>query len=201
MTKKKASTGPAPAEPAKNGATHSTGKQEPAKAHAEDQSSKHAPAHTVPSKQDLPNAPQHQHGKEEDVKQHVTQMAALNNEQPSSVNSENSIVVEQVRQLQQQLQDNQQEHETGPENQQVVHKEVHFVCPFDATAAFIAGTFNNWNFQPLSRGTNGKYEMALRLPSGTYFYKYVIDGDWKCDPDKPTQVDPDAYENNVLVVP
>jgi 5'-AMP-activated protein kinase regulatory beta subunit len=186
------------AEPAKPAVEHKKPAAEPSQPHAAHPTAdKNEPAKSPAADR---GAPTHEEGRKKDAQQHVTQMSALNNEQPHPTeNSENSPAVESVRQLQQQVQDHQQD--AGPENQKVNFSEVHFVCPFEGNACFIAGTFNNWNFQPLSRGANGKYELAMRLPAGTYFYKYIIDGDWKYDSEKPISSDSEGYENNVLVIP
>lgn len=80
----------------------------------------------------------------------------------------------------------------------------------DAAEAFVAGTFNDWNprSQPLVRDSDGRWTVALDLPPGRYEYKFIVDGQWCCEPgcDKPHDDSPGwaANEfgtmNRVLVV-
>jgi hypothetical protein len=42
---------------------------------------------------------------------------------------------------------------------------------------------------------------VLRLPPGTYQYRYVVDGEWRSDPDNPRFVaGPVGGRNSLLVV-
>lgn len=54
----------------------------------------------------------------------------------------------------------------------------------DAGAAFVAGTFNDWNptATPMTRDADGTWAVALDLPPGRYEYKFVVDGAWCCEP-------------------
>lgn len=65
----------------------------------------------------------------------------------------------------------------------------------DAQQVFLAGTFNNWNPQsiPMKKKGDGIWEVTIKLPPGTYYYKFVINGNtWREDPDNPAKVD-DGY--------
>jgi len=44
----------------------------------------------------------------------------------------------------------------------------------------IAGTFNNWNptSMPMKKDKDGTWKIKLKLSSGKYEYKYVVDGMW-----------------------
>jgi 1,4-alpha-glucan branching enzyme len=49
----------------------------------------------------------------------------------------------------------------------------------------LAGSFNNWNTSThrLSRKNgNGKYATSLLLPAGRHEYKFIVNGEWRCDP-------------------
>jgi 5'-AMP-activated protein kinase regulatory beta subunit len=49
----------------------------------------------------------------------------------------------------------------------------------------LAGSFNNWNpyTHRLSRQNgNRKYTTTLLLPVGRHEYKFIVDGEWQCDP-------------------
>jgi hypothetical protein len=54
----------------------------------------------------------------------------------------------------------------------------------DARNVFIAGTFNDWNpcSDPLTRTGDGHWVLTLDLPPGRYEYKFVVDGEWCCEP-------------------
>ncbi len=58
-----------------------------------------------------------------------------------------------------------------------------FVCTFTGAEVFLAGDFNNWN--PRSHRMTrkeGAFQRKLKLPPGTYEYKFVVDGEWRNDP-------------------
>ena len=49
----------------------------------------------------------------------------------------------------------------------------------------LAGSFNDWNpsADRLSRENgNGTYAVTLLLPVGRHEYKFVVNGEWRCDP-------------------
>jgi hypothetical protein len=55
----------------------------------------------------------------------------------------------------------------------------------DAKQVFVAGTFNNWSTtaHPMKRTTrDGHWVLDLDLTPGTYEYKFVVDGQWCCEP-------------------
>lgn len=69
---------------------------------------------------------------------------------------------------------------------------------------FVAGTFNNWNpsANPLKDNPgSGHCKATLRIPDGTYEYKFVVNGIWTVDPKCPEWV-PDGCGslNSVLHV-
>lgn len=53
-----------------------------------------------------------------------------------------------------------------------------------ASAVFVAGTFNEWNTSatPLERDKNGTWTAKLDLTPGRYEYKFLVDGEWCCEP-------------------
>jgi len=56
---------------------------------------------------------------------------------------------------------------------------------FAPSAVTVAGTFNQWDPEahPLRPDTGGLWRVTLQLKSGTYQYKFVIDGQhWEEDP-------------------
>jgi chromosome partitioning protein len=76
-----------------------------------------------------------------------------------------------------------------------------------ATDVRIAGDFNGWvpdkDVQSLvqAEGSERVWTKLLNLPPGTYHYRYVVDGEWREDPDNPNAVPgPVGGRNSVLVV-
>lgn len=53
-----------------------------------------------------------------------------------------------------------------------------------AAAVYVAGTFNNWNPDalPLKRNDAGHWSVDLNLAPGRYEFKFVVDGQWCCEP-------------------
>jgi len=55
----------------------------------------------------------------------------------------------------------------------------------EAKSVFVAGTFNDWkpDVTPLHNHLpNGKWAVTLPLSPGHHEYKFVIDGQWCCEP-------------------
>ena len=54
----------------------------------------------------------------------------------------------------------------------------------EAKAVFVAGTFNDWraDAMPLKRGSDGQWRATLQLPPGHHEFKFVVDGQWCCEP-------------------
>jgi hypothetical protein len=51
-------------------------------------------------------------------------------------------------------------------------------------AVYLVGSFNNWNpaqTRLCDKNSDGCYRVALDLESGTYEYKFVVDGQWRID--------------------
>ncbi len=58
-------------------------------------------------------------------------------------------------------------------------------CPGEgAKQIFLAGTFNGWNTRalPMQRNAAGEWTAEVDLVPGVYQYKFVIDGEWSCEP-------------------
>ena len=71
----------------------------------------------------------------------------------------------------------------------------------------IAGDFNGWipdkGVRSVIDSVSGSrvWTKVLQLPPGTYQYRYVVDGEWRADPDNPEVVSSAAGgRNSVLVV-
>ena len=76
----------------------------------------------------------------------------------------------------------------------------------NASDVRIAGDFNGWvpdkGVRSLieSEGQQRTWTKVLLLPPGTYQYRYVVDGEWRADPDNPRSVPSPSGRNNSLLV-
>ena len=67
----------------------------------------------------------------------------------------------------------------------------------------LAGSFNQWNpsSTPLKKTSQNQWELSLPLATGSYPYKYVIDGKWSLDPTNREKVpDGSGNQNSLLKV-
>lgn len=85
--------------------------------------------------------------------------------------------------------------------------ELHF-HDAEANDVRIAGDFNGWvpdkgvRSVIESHGATRVWTKVLQLPPGTYEYRYVVDGEWREDPDNPNSVEGAAGRpHSVLIVP
>lgn len=73
-----------------------------------------------------------------------------------------------------------------------------------ANAVSIAGTFNSWQVKanPMHRLDDGfHWKRDIALPSGTYEYCMVVDGEWMSDPrSEETIGNPFGGWNSLLIV-
>ena len=53
-----------------------------------------------------------------------------------------------------------------------------------AHSVTVAGSFNNWEpaRSPLQKGKGGIWRKTLLLSPGRYLYRFVVDGEWRSDP-------------------
>lgn len=73
-----------------------------------------------------------------------------------------------------------------------------FACRAPAAqAVFLAGTFNDWkpDATPLAKDKEGNWSATLDLPPDRYEYKFVVDGNWCCEPG----CDDSAYQGSDCV--
>jgi 1,4-alpha-glucan branching enzyme len=84
------------------------------------------------------------------------------------------------------------------------HKKVRFaITAPQAHNVFLAGDFNLWDKEnlPLKKKRNGDWDTSVKLSSGKYEYKFVVDGEWKTDPRNENQIHNDwGTVNSVLTV-
>jgi hypothetical protein len=63
---------------------------------------------------------------------------------------------------------------------------------------YIAGTFNNWEKQiPMHRSGND-FTYIHNLKRGKHAFKFVVDDEWRFDPDQPTIADVEGRINNFI---
>jgi Glycogen recognition site of AMP-activated protein kinase len=85
------------------------------------------------------------------------------------------------------------------EEQQI---ELTFYAP-EARVVQLAGTFNDWSPEktPLEPTGSGAWVARLKLKSGQYEYRFVVDGVWTNDPEAPQSApNPYGQSNSVLKV-
>ena len=64
-------------------------------------------------------------------------------------------------------------------------KATEFTCHApEAQTVFVAGTFNEWNSKatPMAKSADGNWIVAVELPPGRHEFKFVVDGNWCCEP-------------------
>lgn len=79
---------------------------------------------------------------------------------------------------------------------------VRFVASFPrASAVNLTGSFNDWSSKgtPLSRREDGCWECVMPVGTGTYEYRYIVDGVWLPDPHNPESVTNEFGGANSLV--
>lgn len=72
-----------------------------------------------------------------------------------------------------------------------------------AREVFLAGSFNDWKYgaTAMTRGKGGKWVAELTLHHGVYEYRFVVDGEWKLDPNNMESVpNPFGESNSVLII-
>jgi 1,4-alpha-glucan branching enzyme len=58
-------------------------------------------------------------------------------------------------------------------------------CAPDALSVQLAGDFTRWQDGPISlqKGADGVWRTAVQLPPGTHHYRFLVDGEWRDDPE------------------
>ncbi|HOO55533.1 MAG TPA: glycogen-binding domain-containing protein [bacterium] len=73
----------------------------------------------------------------------------------------------------------------------------------NASSVAVVGSFNNWDTEkhPLKKDAKGVWKKAVMLEPGAYEYKFLVDGDWRLDPNCETVVpNPHGTGNNIVKV-
>jgi 1,4-alpha-glucan branching enzyme len=73
----------------------------------------------------------------------------------------------------------------------------------EAKEVFLSGDFNNWRPEkhPMRKDKSGKWKKQLMLSPGNYEYKFLVDGQWKEDPEND-RLHPNCFGtyNNIINV-
>jgi 1,4-alpha-glucan branching enzyme len=83
---------------------------------------------------------------------------------------------------------------------------VNQVFSFRAAAAMsvmLVGDFSHWQERPISmrKSQDGIWRTTVSLAPGTYHYRFLVDGEWREDPECTLRVpNPFGENNNVCVV-
>ena len=67
---------------------------------------------------------------------------------------------------------------------------------------FVAGTFNQWNPRQHAMRDNpdsGVYRATLVLPPGRHEYKFIVNGEWRVDPNCPDRTPNDLGSLNSVI--
>ncbi len=49
----------------------------------------------------------------------------------------------------------------------------------------LSASFNEWKPADCRKQKDGTYALTVKLPPGTYEYKFLVDDEWQVDPDNP----------------
>ncbi len=71
----------------------------------------------------------------------------------------------------------------------------------NASKVYLAGVFNNWSptATPMQKRPDGRWVVSMELKTGTYEYKFVVDGNWMPDLENPERTK-DSNDNSILRV-
>ncbi|KAJ1611500.1 AMP-activated protein kinase beta chain-containing protein [Cryptosporidium canis] len=71
---------------------------------------------------------------------------------------------------------------------------------FGGDEIFISGSFNSWKKQEEYKLYKSGYDhiIAIELTRDIHFYKFIVDGEWRCSPDYPIKFNCKGYANNYL---
>ena len=85
----------------------------------------------------------------------------------------------------------------------VKKQEFHYTAP-TAMSVQLVGDFTHWSQSPvnLAKESDGTWRTSVPLPPGNYHYRFLVDGEWRDDPECTLRVaNPFGTENAVRQVP
>jgi len=62
----------------------------------------------------------------------------------------------------------------------------------------IAGSFNDWTPEAMTKGPDGLWRITVQLAHGTYEYRFLVDADWREDPNNPRKTQDESGEYNSI---
>eukprot|EP01135_Chromosphaera_perkinsii_P001222 Nk52_evm21s162 gene=Nk52_evmTU21s162 len=65
---------------------------------------------------------------------------------------------------------------------------------------FVTGTFNNWQERIRLVKSHEEFSAIINLPPGSHQYKFIVDDEWKFNPDQPTLSDKSGAVNNSITI-
>jgi 1,4-alpha-glucan branching enzyme len=70
-----------------------------------------------------------------------------------------------------------------------------------AKKVLLVGDFNGWKPAEMKKQKDGHFAALVGLPPGTYEYKFIVDGQWRVDPDNSAwALNPHGTLNSVAQV-
>ncbi|MCD7451718.1 SNF1- protein kinase regulatory subunit beta-2 [Datura stramonium] len=71
---------------------------------------------------------------------------------------------------------------------------------YDGKEVAVEGSWDNWKSRNLLQRSGKDFTILKVLPSGVYWYRFIIDGQWRCSPDLPCVQDEVGNTYNILDV-
>ena len=70
----------------------------------------------------------------------------------------------------------------------------------DAMSVLLVGDFTHWQAHPIpmKKGPDGVWTASVDLPPGTHNYRFIVDGEWRDDPECSIHV-PNPYGGENMV--
>lgn len=70
----------------------------------------------------------------------------------------------------------------------------------DAMSVLLVGDFTHWQAKPIPmrKGADGIWTAAVELSPGTHTYRFIVDGEWRDDPECAIHV-PNPYGGQNMV--
>jgi len=75
---------------------------------------------------------------------------------------------------------------------------VEFVWKHGGGHVLLAGSFSQWQGVPMAY--NGQWQETIDLAPGEYHYKFIVDGSWRYDHQRPIAADSHGNINNLIIV-
>jgi 1,4-alpha-glucan branching enzyme len=69
-----------------------------------------------------------------------------------------------------------------------------------AMSVQLVGDFTHWQKEPISlqKGASGVWSTSVELEPGTYHYRFLVDGQWRDDPECTLRVENPYGSNNAV---